>query len=639
MGRRLLPALLAALVGCGSLETSEVERWVQERRRAVVRLVDQGGAPRGLGAVVRATREQVVLAAPDDRDLPWLQLGDERIALERLGPGLLACPRRWDLHALLPAPDLAPGSPVVLLSSRAGPWVDGWTSQTVGGPGPTVVLGPVQAIATHPDRDRQEPGPDELRGALVFTTTGELVGLVEEVRGEQLAVRGVEPLRAEVLSRTAGAEEVLAPGDAARLLRLSIGGVQGVPTASDEWGEPDFLLLFEVAGARLPPIPLLAPPGTRWTARVPDRGPVRVRLVERDVTIADGVVDQEVGRPIELPWLELEQGLAFAPHPAFLTLEPGSWPPGRRLELRLRVEELDPDSVSGPDRTPFGAGVTALRRVTSGTVDLEGGDANDLWLFDLEQRQELVCAFLRRDTRAAIALEGWTGPGLGAVLRVAPGPERRLGIARGTFDAGRSLLRVRMQAGPSGPSPWELLVAPAADPDGLVRALFRLLSRESSGQAAWLGTGEFAQEVAAALSFEAGLPAETAARAILGELGHRIAPIRHLVLRLLELHFPPPEAALEAILAGGSGPDEEGEARVARARVIDAGLLLALRRGAGPRDADVLRRAAADPDPLIRLRALVAVSRIEDPGLRVVMRELFRNDPSPLVQRAYERSE
>lgn len=630
--RGALALLALALTACSGLEPTVLDRFVQRQQRSLVRLVDQDGQPRGLAVVVRATHEAVVLLGPDqDGPAPLLQLGSERVPARRLGGGLLLCPRRWDLRAVLPAPPLGAGSEVLLLSARLGPWIDGWTAPVLSPPEGPLRLGAALAASPRPDRAAPEP-EGHLDGALAFTPTGELVGLVLGPAGEgQLEVRDAGAVVRELLPLAPPGEEVLAPEEAARVFQVSLGRVTGLPAASDEWGPPDYLLLLEVGAARLEPFPL--GPGARergpWLVRVPERGPVLARLVERDVTLAEGVVDHEVTLPAEAPTLLPRLELAFLPHPAFLRENPAAWPAGGELRVQLAAEEVDPDRASGPDRTPLGATPTALRRVVAGSSDLHGGDANDLLLLDAGLEQELCCAFLRRDPRATLGVQVRSGPGLPVVLQAVPGKDRRLAIGRGRVATGRSLLRVQMLAGPPGPTAWELLLVPANDAFGLVRTLFRLLAREAPSEAAWLDTREFAEELAAVLSFEAGLDPETAASAILAELGHRSPVARHLALRLLELHFPPAQAALEAVRAEGT----------ATRRGVDAGLLLALRRGGGPRDVDVLRRAALDPDPLIRLRALVVANGCGDPGLRLALREMFRADPSPLVRRALERSE
>lgn len=626
--------MLPLLTACGGLEPTVVDRFVQGRSHALVPLVDGAGAPAGLGVVVRATYDQVVLLCPPAGAAPpALQLGPERVATRRLSEGLVTIPRRWDLRSILPAGPLEPGSEVLLLSAKVGAWIDGWVAQVQSQPGEPLRLGAPVPTASRGDLPAPETSPEALRGALVFSLTGELAGVVREVDEEQqLLITPVRELTRALLACLPPGEEVLAPEEAALLVRLDLGPVRDLPAATDSWGQPDFLLLLQVAGVPLEPLPLGSSARERgpWLVRVPALGPVQARLAERDVTLAEGVVDHPVGLPVERPALGRGLELSFLPDPEFLRAQPQAWTPGSKVQARLDAEVLDPDAASGPDRIPLGGAPATLRRVVGGTVDLFGADGTDFLLLDVPVAEELSCVFLRRDPRATISVQARSGAGLDTVLRVDPGHDRRLSITRGPFQAGRSLVRVQMLAGPPGPSPWEVLFVPSADPFGLVRTLFRLLAREAESEAAWLDTREFAQELAAALSFEAGMDPNTAASAILAELGHRNAVVRHLALRLLEVHFPPDEQALEALRGEG----------LTTPRGLDAGLLLALRRGAtGPRDAEVLRLAAVDPDPLIRLRALVGASRLADPVLRAALRELFRNDPSPLVRRALERSE
>lgn len=624
---------LPLLLGCASLEPSVVDRFVQGRQQSLVRLVHAGGVPAGLGVVVRASYEQVVIACDDPGGPPpALQLGPERITTRRLAPGLLAVPRRWDLRAVLPAGPLEPGAEALLLSARSGAWIDGWRAQILSDAGQPLRLSAPTPTAPRGEQPAPGTAPEDLAGALVFTSTGELVGIVRGTSEEQqLLLLGVRDLTRQLLACMPPGEEVLAPAEAARVVRLSLTPPATLPAASDDWGPPDFLLLLEVAGVSLDPLPL--GPGRHergpWLVRVPDLGPVRARLVERDVTLAQGTVDDEVALPVERLSLGPDQQLSFLPDPAFARAQPQAWAPGQVVSLGLDAREIDPDAASGEDRTPLGGSPATLRRVASGTLDLQGRDANDFLLLDVPAADELCCVFLRRDPQAQVALEARGGAGLTRLLQVAPGAERRLIMARALFPAGRALVRAQMLGGPPGPSPWEVLFVPASDPFGLVRTLFRLLAREAESEAAWLDTREFAQELAAALSFEAGMDPDSAASAILAELGHRNAVVRHLALRLLEVHFPPGEAALQELSAAGPRT----------ARGLDAGLLLVLRRGPSPRDAEVLRTAAVDPDPLIRLRALVAISRLEDPVLRAALRSEFRDERSPLVLRALERSD
>lgn len=65
-----------------------------------------------------------------------------------------------------------------------------------------------------------------------------------------------------------------------------------------------------------------------------------------------------------------------------------------------------------------------------------------------------------------------------------------------------------------------------------------------------------------------------------------------------------------------------------RQRAIEA-----LRYRAHPEGTKVLARAAShDPDPEVRLSALVALSSRDDPSLRELVRTIAANDPSPVVR-------
>jgi hypothetical protein len=268
--------------------------------------------------------------------------------------------------------------------------------------------------------------------------------------------------------------------------------------------------------------------------------------------------------------------------------------------------------------------------VASGRLDLPAGDGSDLVAIDgpREGPTEGVAVLLRREPGARVAARGFPPGFERALFDLAPAPGRWLAISRAALPPGRTFVRVSCLEGP--PTTYHLLIARSDDPTGLVRSLFRMVARVAADRLPYLQSRAFASEVAVGLTFGAGLDPHVVSDAVLAELGHRTAEVRHLALNLLESHFPPPTAALDELYrAADEGP-----------RALDAGLLLAAQRPNEARTEDVVARAVRDPDPLIKLRALDVALQVEDPARRErLARGLADSDPTSVVHKARARAD
>jgi hypothetical protein len=656
--------LLPLLCGCQALPLSVSEVFLGEQGRSIVLVLDRSSRPAGVGVVARATYGEVFVALTTSaRDLPaepLLALSDHAVpALVRAGRGVVVLEARRagrDLRAAVPGPPPLPGATVILLTAERGPWIDLWTSEALESDANEILLGRPQLSA----EDGVTPPLGALQGAPAFSMSGNLIGFVLGVDdAERLVVGPADRLALRMLEACGleGGAEVLGPDDGERSFQVQVSSVADLPAIDDGWGAPDFDVLLEVAGRAQDRLRLER---GRVEVTAPAAGPVVARLVERDVGLFDGDVAEDVAHAVRLEALSrttrMEFDLLGRLHERYRDVAPGVRP-----RVELRVEPNEPDRASGTDCALLGARPVPLRRAVRGELDREAGDATDLWTLDLDQPTEVWCALLR-PAAAVLAVEAF-GPRLGeTALRwpeddgtvaslpppqtgseagrltdrpplVSVGPRSalrpqagtRLSIGRASLPAGRCVLRVRALRG--GGLRYGLIVVSQDDPEGLVRALFRLISRES--QLGWPALQEpaFVREVAQALSHGAGLKAADALSAVLAELGHRTPAVRRLALGLLETHYPPALLALDRVVRTGAGP-----------RARDAELLLALRRPGDSSYAGLVRRASGDPDPRIRLRALVVASRIGDEELRQSLLGLFEADPSPLVRRALARA-
>jgi hypothetical protein len=433
--------------------------------------------------------------------------------------------------------------------------------------------------------------------------------------------------------------------------------------------------------------------------RLPSPGPITARLIERDLTLTEGEVEEELALPIRVERLTDRLTFDFELREEVYENYPEAHAGAQTTRVELTLEQIDPDRKSGLDRTPLGAQRLGLRRVASDSVHLLEGDATDFYLVDVEEPGRLYCFLLRHRTDSRVVMEAFLPGERDPLWRTDPLGERRLLLASADVPAGSILVRIRQLEGDLRRAPYALMLHPREDdPRGLVRSLFRLVGREATRtKAPFLGSREFAREVALALAAEAKLEPESLSLALLEVLGHH-SEARHLALHLLEVHFPPPLASLEEVrrqsfdTSGARAGDPEDDLgqdatlRETRRRSLDAGLLLALRCGTDcrridrgylpvfyeceavrtaddpegvtplarlrPRQTESLReraqqvlcgiveRAGNDPDPQIRLRALAVASRCTDPRLNAylmrTLRQALEDDPSPRVRRALE---
>lgn len=645
---RALP-LAASLVVAGLAGCSTERRPALPSRAgqvpSLVQLLDEAGTPLGVGAFLRTTATSAVLvgspcpAGPLPRQLT-VALGAERLLVERAeqasldlgGPVLVVVevPRGDnDLRPVGPAALPGPGDPVRVVTPGGGALL-ALDARVAEATGERVQLA---ALPRGGVTDGRAPGQrsSDACGAAVLTADGALLGFITGVSGDRPVVTplGAIPGLLEAVNAPAG-PDVLSPDDQALTLRVRVERAEGLPAITDGWGEPDFALQITVADQPLPPLPLWEEPRP-LLVRARQAGPASIRLVERDVTLGAGEASLELSEPATFE--ALSPGVTTITFPlarGILERHPEARRGPRRARVVLAVERFDPDARSGADRTPLGATAYALGRVASGRLDLLGGDGSDLLAVDAARGgpTPVVALLLRCAPGALVAARAFPPTFEAPVLDLAPAPGRLLAAARALLPAGRSFVRVSSLEGPA--CAYHLLVAPSDDPRGLVRSLFRLVTRVAEDRLPYLESRAFAREVAVGLTFDAGLDPHVVSQAVLAELGHRTAEVRHLALNLLETHFPPVVAALDELYQAS----EEG------ARALDAGLLLAAQRPNEARTDDVLARATLDPDPLIKLRALAIALQVEDGPRRArLARSLGESDPTSLVRKALARAD
>ncbi|MCO5167941.1 MAG: hypothetical protein M9894_16480 [Planctomycetes bacterium] len=610
---------------------------------SLVPLLDEDGRAVGVGAIVRTTdRAAVLVASPCPAGpLPErlvVALGLDRLPVVRDDGRPVRCEGRdlllvevprgeRDLRPVGPAGPPHPGDAVRVVTPGLGALVVQATTvaEVVGAEVRLTAL----ARAGAGDVRSFEARAQEAAGAAVLTADGALLGFVTGAHGPRPVVTplaSVAGLLPAVLASPG--PDVLAPDHEAVTLRVRVAEVQGLPTLHDDWGDPDFFLTITLGDAPLPPLPLFEP-APPLLVRARAAGPAVLRLVERDVTLGAGETALELSAPVTLP--ALEPGTTTITFPlarAVLAQRPESRAGSRRTRVSLKVERVDPEARSGADRTPLGAVVHDLGRVVSGRLDLADGDGTDLHAIDARAGQPIVAVLLRREPRARAIARAYPPDFSAPLFTLEPPPHRWLSVARAEVAAGRTFVRVATLDG--RPTTYHLLLAPAGQPEALVRALFRLVARAAEDRLPYLGSREFARELAVGLTFGAGLDPPAVARAVLAELGHRRAEARHLALHLLEAHFPPaPDALEETYRQAADGP-----------RGLDAGLLLAAQRPNELRTDDVVARAQRDPDPSIKLRALDLALRVDDPDRRERLgRALAESDATGLVRKALARAD
>lgn len=589
--------LALAVVGCRGLRDRDARR--HRHDASLVPIVNRADAPVGVGVVVRATYDRVLLALappPDEDERLFLALGDERVAASVRVAGAVAL-----LEAARGAHDLRP-----LLATEAGP---------LGEDSPLLLVGVTREPALATARAAVEGLADDgglalassaegLVGAVALTPMRSLVGFVmgddEEERAQVLPVARVLPAILARACELPGAS-MLYPEDGFLTYAVSVPREftwRELPRVEDEWGDPDLFVALEqdrVPLTRLEITPARGDPGEHLIT-LHRRSPLTARLVERDLTLTGGERGQEMAEPILFDPLGPEVALPFRLHPEVLEQvgaaadASGAHPgPFTSAQVVLGLEPIDPERDSSFDRAPLGANRLALRRVGADTVDLSARDATDFWLVapdpldeqggapERARRRTLLALFYRHRPAAGITVEAFSPARGDPLWRTEGDSPRHLLVARlERVPEGPLLLRVRHWGARPGPCPYSVLLFPADDePAGLLRALFRLVGLEAGrSRAPFLGSREFARELFQALVTELGLEREALGEAVLEALGDRTREVRHLALHLLEVYVPPPIEVLERIRRlrrPGAAAVED------RRRALDAGLLLALR--------------------------------------------------------------
>ncbi|RMG07383.1 MAG: hypothetical protein D6731_23850 [Planctomycetota bacterium] len=685
--------LVACLAGPGCVSGPFQPTEALKRQLAVAcfPLLDGSNLLAGTGVVVRATQDAVALAAfgvGPERGPLRVGCGPEPGAgpaqLRPLAQGLaLVELKRGELELAAVRPGARP---------RAGELV--FVCHALPNQGVVCGLASVAEVRSTrlrllelPSYGSDDPrGADEvaedLPGAAVFDLHGGFLGFVYSVLDEQPLVRRcgalLEPLGAG-LSAWDGAER-LGPKDGLLVfsLRLERGPRSSeLPAIEDEWGEADLFLLLEegehrVGSLEVTPGRSVQVPVEVWTR---GRGPVTARLVERDVTLFAGEVDQDLAPPLQVP-LEDPIVCAFEVSLASSVVGRGGRPV-RKPRVRLRLEERGAERSSGRDRFPLGARPLGLGRVGTGSVDRRAGDTTDFWSVEVGPGGAVGVIFLQERPGARLEVGGFA-PGRPASLLEENSSGERLRVFVGEAPPGALLLRVRDLGPALGKKGYGLLAFPRGEPaDALARALLRLVGRVSAEVRPGLGTLDFAREVYTALSSHLGYSFGELARAFLSTLGQGTREARRLNLYLLTACCRP---ALDELEAARRSALEAGAGSAGRQRARDAALLLALRLGSPEGYAAVLARArglpteateaesplfdrglserlraearsilegavldaAADSDPAVRLLALGAAAAWREATTREALRRALlgrlAEDPSPRVRRALVRA-
>ena len=496
---------------------------------------------------------------------------------------------------------------------------------------------------------------------------------------------------------SASGSDVLGHDDGFSAIELALRSPPTLPPLEDEWGDADFFLALDAQEGRSALARLPIVPGRHLRPQlitVPNLGPLEARLVERDVSLTEGVVDTPLAPTQSVDPRSGAARLRFE-------LEGGAL-----VSLGMRLRVLDPDRASGPDRTPMGARPVRLSDAKRGKLNLTGGDATDLWRFDavaltrepteaIQVSKDLLLLAFRADP-SLVTLEGWLPGAAGPSWRLASGEGApRLVALRLEVQGVRQWIRARQDRvrDPEDPklgipSSYAFAIARRDEPKVLAGLLLELLVGEARRQGAtYLSAPALARETLRALNEVGGADRVALTEAFLPGLGHPEPTGRLLVLELLSTYLAPDEVALERL---------RREARGA-ARRTDAGLLLvshlrsprrlaevelALRledlakeapngdeeaeledplerrakevarvwRGLPSSERDALVRAASDAMgafllrgasdalPEIRVRAVHLAASVKDPALRLRLRERLEarlhQDPSPRVRRA-----
>ncbi|MBL4848453.1 MAG: hypothetical protein JKY65_23275 [Planctomycetes bacterium] len=486
--------------------------------------------------------------------------------------------------------------------------------------------------------------------------------------------------------------DCLSPGDGFAALQLAVRVPAKLPAVADDWGEADFFLSLDRAEdglplARIRLVPGRSPPPR--TVAIPALGPLEARLVERDVSLADGIVDTPLA-PSQV--IDPRAGVVRLRFPL---------KSGELVSLGVRLQVLDPDRASGLDRTLLGANAIRIGDVAQGSLSLSGGDATDLWRFDARNRAksaaspdpeaapgDLLLLAFRADPEH-VALEGWSPGSDKPLWRLPPaaGAPRLVAVR---LDSGgrRQWVRARHERvrGPKDrrlgiPTSYAFAIARRLEPMAQAGLILELLVGEARREGSpYMSPRSLAREALHALNEVGGASREELTAAFLPALGHPEPAARLLVLELMSGHLNPDPLALERLRRGARGA----------ARRTDAGLLLvarcrgprrlaevelryrlaqlkeddaappseltpkeelarvwrsmpsaerqALLRAAGDALEEFLLRGAGDPLPEVRFRTVTLASKLRDSALRLRLRERLEQrlhkDPSPRVRRA-----
>lgn len=683
--------LVLGLAGCGGEGDDALVE--VERPGDLFQVVDRSDQGLGQAAVVRVTPDWIValtllpegkpLAAGQRAPARYLRVGDEQLpaVVRACGGGLSVIQaRRGDREA----------RPFGLLNELSA-------DQTVevrgvGGEQLSTRLSPAPAGAGF-----QIAEGAAWSGAVVLRGS-RLAGFLQPSSGDDepsrlLTISGSLARTLPVVCSPPGSD-MLGPGDGFSAIELALRSPPSLPPLEDDWGEADFFLALDDPETKAPVARLHLVPGRHLRPQlitIPNLGPLQARLVERDVSLTEGVVDTP-----------LAPGQIVDPRSGAARLR-FELEGGARVTLGLRLRVLDPDRASAFDRTPLGAKVVRLSDAKRGRLTLTGGDATDHWRFEaLPSRGEpgpvprdlLLLAF--RADPTLVTLEGWLPGAAGPSWRL-PSEEGapRLIALRLEVPGVRQWIRARQDRvrEPSDPklgipSTYAFAVASRTEPRALAGLLLELLVGEAQREGAtYLSAPSLARETLRALSEVAGASRADLTEAFLPGLGYPEPAARLLVLELLSTHLAPDEVALERLRREARGParrtdaglllvsrlrsprrlaevelalrledraaedpnrDDEAElqdplerraAEVARVwRALPSSERDALVRAASDAMGEFLLRGASDPLPEIRVRAITLAAGVQDPALRLRLRERLESrlhqDPSPRVRRA-----
>jgi hypothetical protein len=683
--------LVLCLSGCGG--EGEDDLVEVERPGDLFQVVDRSDRPLGQAAVVRVTQEWIVAltALPSGKPLTpgqaaparYLKVGDERLpaVVRDCGGGLAVIQvRRGDRKA-------RPFGLLYELSVDLGVQIRGVTGDQLSTRLVSETGGGFKIREGAP-----WSGGVVLRGARLI---GFMIGAKEA--SPRLVRISASLARCLPVVCSAPGSDALGPDDGFSALELALRSPPTLPPLEDDWGDADFFLALDdqEEGTALARLHLV--PGRHLRPQLittPNLGPLQARLVERDVSLTEGVVDTPLA-PVQL--LDPRSGAARL---RFELLD------GALVALGLRLRVLDPDRASGLDRTPLGAKPVRLSDAKRGKLSLTGGDATDLWRFEalplsraptepVQVSKDLLLLAFRADP-SLVTLEGWLPGSAGPSWRLASGEGApRLVALRLDVQGVRQWIRARQDRVRSPedpklgiPSTYAFAAALRTKPKVLAGLLLELLVGEARREGAtYLSAPALARETLRALNEVGGASRPDLTEAFLPGLGHPEPAARLLVLELLSAYLAPDEVALERLRREARGaarrtdaglllvsrlrsprrlaevelalrledlaeedpsreeasdledPLERRAAEVARVwRTLPSSERDALVRAASDAMGAFLLRGASDALPEIRVRAIALAASVKDPALRLRLRERLEarlhQDPSPRVRRA-----